>query len=169
MASSGKEKKREGTSLEDQNAAAIQCIVDAKMPTQSTYEVSQSDQLQSNVCPSMPTSTVYTHTFIATSSCGNCYEKQGYYPGQLMKDGSVVATSLEKEVSHILDRSVGSVDVGSSNTIQVVNESVQNAELILLNANPTFLDNNASFPLNTGTNSNFLTNPSPLKMQLSAP
>ena len=70
MASSGKEKKIEGTSLEDQNAAAIQCIVDAKMSTQS---------------------------------------------------------------------------------------------------NPTFLDNNASFSLNTETNSNSVTNPSPFKMQLSAP
>jgi len=80
-----------------------------------------------------------------------------------------VATSLQKEVSQILDGRVGSVDVGSSNTIQVVNESVQNAELILLNAIPTFLDNNASFSLNTGTNSNYVTNPSPLKMQLSAP
>jgi len=176
MASSGKEKKREGTSLEDQNAAAIQCIMDAKMSTQSTYEVSRSNQLQSDVCPSMPTGTVYTETFIANSSGGNCHEKLGYYACQLMKDGSVVATSLQKEVSQILDGRVGSVDgrvgsvdVGSSNTIKVVNESVQNAELILLNANPTFLDNNASFSLNTRTNSNFVTNPSPLKMQLSAP
>ena len=85
MASSGKEKKREGNSLEDQNAAAIQCIVDAKLSTQITCEVSQSNQLQSNVCMSMPTSTAYTQTCIATSSGGNCYEKQGYYPGQLMK------------------------------------------------------------------------------------
>ena len=61
------------------------------------------------------------------------------------------------------------MDVGSSNTIKVVNESLQNAELILLNANPTFLDNNASFSLNTGTNSNFVTNPSPLNLQVSAP
>jgi len=117
MATSGKEKKREGTSLEDQNAAAIQCIVDAKI---------SSNQLQSNVCPSMPTSTVYTQTFIATSSGGNCHEKQEYYPGQLMQE-------------------------------------------CFSNAIPTFLDNNASFSLNTGTNSNYVTNPSPLKMQLSAP
>lgn len=169
MASSGKEKKREGTSLEDQNAAAIQCIVDAKISTQSTYEVSQSNQLQSNVCPSMPTSTVDAQTFSTTISGGNCHEKQGYYPGQLMKDGSLVASSLQKEVSQILDGRVGSVNVGSSNNTKIVNESVQNAEVILLDANLTFLDNNASFSLNTGTNSNFVTNPSPLKMQLSAP
>jgi len=98
MASSGKKKKREGTSREDQNAAIIQCIVYAKVSIQSTYEVSQSNWLQSNICPIMPTSTVYTQTFIATSSGGNCYEKKRYYPGQLMKDGSVVATSLQKEV-----------------------------------------------------------------------
>jgi len=169
MASSGKEKKREGTSLEDQNAAAIQCIVDAKMSTESTYEVSQSNQLQSNVCPSMPTSTVDTHTFSTTSSGGNCHEKQLYYPGQLIKDGSVVANSLQKEVSQILDGRVGSVVLGTSNTTKVLNESVQNAEVILLNTNLTFLDNNASFSLNTGTNSNFVTNPSPLKVQLCAP
>lgn len=169
MASSGKEKKREGTSLEDQNAAAIQCIVDAKMSTQSTYEVSQSNQLQSNVCPSMATSTVDTHTFSTTTSGGNCHEKQLYYPGQLIKDGSVVASSLQKEVSQISDGRIGSVVVGTSNTTKVLNESVQNAEVILLNTNLTFLDNNASFSLNTGTNSNFVTNPSPLKMQLCAP
>lgn len=169
MASSGKEKKREGISLEDQNAAAIQSIVDAKISTQSTYEVSHGNQLQSNVCPSMPTSTVDTQTFSTTTSGGNCHEKQGYYSNQLMKDGSVVASSLQKEVSQILDRRVGSVDVGSSNNTKVVSESVQNAEIVLLDANLTFLDNNASFSLNTGTNSNFVANPSPLKMQLSAP
>ena len=98
MASSGKEKKREGTLLEDQNTAAIQCIVDAKMSTQNTYEVNRNNQLQSDFCPSMQTSTVYTETFIANSSGGNCHEKLGYYAGQLMKDGSVVATSLQKEV-----------------------------------------------------------------------
>ena len=98
MASSGKKKKRKGISLEDQNSATIQCIVDAKVSIQSTYEGRQCNWLQSNVCPIMPTSTVYTQTFIATSSGGNCYEKKGYYPGQLMKDGSVVATSLKKEV-----------------------------------------------------------------------
>ena len=85
------------------------------------------------------------------------------------ENGSVVATSLQKEVSQILDGRVGSVDVGSSNTIKEVNESLQNAELIQLNANPTFLDNNASFSINTGTNSNFVTNPSPLNLQVSAP
>ena len=69
MASSGKEKKREGTSLEDQNAAAIQCIVDAKMSTQNTYEVSQSDQLQSNVCPSMPTSTAARSGILLHAPC----------------------------------------------------------------------------------------------------
>ena len=169
MASSGKEKKRESTSLEDQNAAAVQCIVDAKISTQSTYEESHSNQLQSNVCPSMPTSTVDTQTLSATTSSGNSHEKQGYDPGQLMIDGSVVASSLQKEVSQILDRRVGIVDVGSSNNMKVVNESVQNAEVILLDANLTFLNNTASFSLNTGTNSNFVTNPSPLKMQLSAP
>lgn len=169
MASSGKEKKREGTSLEDQNAAAIQCIVNAKISTQSTYEVSHSNQLQSNVCPSMPTSTVDTQTLSTTTSGGNYHEKRVYYPDQLMKDGSVVVSSLQKEVSQISYRRVGGVDVGSSNNMKVVDESVQNAGVILLDANLTFLDNNASFSLNTGTNSNFVTNPSPLKMQLSAP
>lgn len=169
MASSGKEKKREGTSLEDQNAAAIQCIVNAKISTQSTYEVSHSNQLQSNVCPSMPTSTVDTQTLSTTTTGGNCHEKQGYYPDQLMKDGSIVVSSLQREVSQISDGTVGSVDVGSSNNMNVVNESVQNAGVILLDANLTYLDNNASFSLNTGTNSNFVTKPSPFKMQLSAP
>jgi len=143
--------------------------VDAKISTQSTYEVSHSNQLQSNVCPSMPTSTVDTQTFSTATSGGNCHEKQGYHPGQFMKNGSVVASSLQKEVSQISDGRVGSVDVGSSNNMKVVNESVQNTEVILFDANLTFLDNNASFSLNTGTNSNFVTNPSPLKMQLSAP
>lgn len=170
MASSGKEKKREGTSLEDQNAAAIQCIVNAKISTQSTYDESHSNQLQSSVCPSMPTNTVDTQTLsTTTTSGGNCHEKQGYDPGQLMKDSSVVASSLQKEVSQISDRRFGSVDVGSSNNTKVVNESVQNAEVILLDANLAFLNNNASFSLNAGTKSNFVTNPSPLKMQLSAP
>lgn len=169
VASSGKEKKREGTSLEDQNAAAIQCIVNAKISAQSTYEVSHSNQLQSNACPSMPASTVDTQTFSTITSGGNFHEKQEYYPGQLMKDSSVVASSLQKEVSQITDGRVGSVNVGNSNNTKVVNESVQNAEIILLDANLTFLDNNASFSLNTGTNSNFVTNPSPLKMQLTAP
>ena len=169
MASSGKEKKREGTSLEDQNAAAIQCIVDAKISTQSIFEVSHSHQLESNVCPSMPTSTVDSQTFSATTSGGNCHEKLGYFPGQLMKDGSVVTSSLQKEISQISDGRGGSVEVGSSNNMNIVNESVQNAEVILLDANLTFLDNNASFSLNTGTNSNFVTNSSSVKTQLSAP
>lgn len=170
MASSGKEKKREGTSLEDQNAAAVQCIVDAKISTQSTYEESHSNQLRSNVCPSMTTSTGDTQTFNTTTTSGsNCHEKQGYYPGQLMKEGSIVPSSLQKEVSQILDGRVGSVDVGGSNSVKLAIESLLSPGVVLLDGSMTLLDNNASFSLNTGTNSNFVTNPSPLKMQLSAP
>jgi hypothetical protein len=166
MASSGKQKKKEGTSLEDQNAAAIQSIVDAKISTENIFEISHSHQTQNIGCPSMSTSTVDMLAFNTTTSVDSFHEKLVYSPGQVMKDGSVVVSSLQKEVSRILD---GNVDIGSSNNTNVMNDYVQNAEVILLDANLTFLDNNASFSLNTATNSNFVTNNSPLKTQLCAP
>jgi hypothetical protein len=114
----------------------------------------------------MSTSIVDAQALNTATSVDNFHEKLGYSPGQLMKDGSFVVSSLQKEVSQISD---GNMDVGSSNSTKIMNDCVQNAEVILLDANLTFVDNNASFSLNTATNSNFVTSPSPLKTQLCAP
>jgi hypothetical protein len=166
---SGKEKKKEGTSLEDQNAAAIQCIVDAKISSQKTSEVSHIDHPQKNGCTSMSTSTVDTRTFNTASSIDNSQEKPGDSSSQLMVDSSDIVTSLQKETNQTSDTSDRNVSVGSSDATKVVNDGIHNGDVILFDGNLTFMDNNTSLPLSTETSSNFVLNPSPPKSHLNAP
>jgi hypothetical protein len=143
--------------------------VDAKISTQNVFEGSHGSQSQKNVCSSTPASTVDTQTFNTTPLVDNCHEKLGYAPGQLIKYGSLVVSPLQKEVNQISDGRDGNVTVGTANSTNIVNESVQNAEVILLDANLTLLNDNMSFPPNVATSSNCVTNPLPLTTQLPAP
>lgn len=164
-APSGKEKKKEGPSLEDQNAAAIQCIVDAKISPQKTSEASHNHQTQKNDCTSVSVSTMDTQTFISPSSIDSSSEKTGHSSSLLMNNSSSIISSLQKETNQIIDGSDRNVSFGSSDAAKVVH----NGEVILFDGNLTFVDNSASFSHNTETSSNFLSNPLPLTTQMTAP
>jgi hypothetical protein len=165
-APSSKEKKKEGTSLEDQNAAAIQCIVDAKISSQKISEVSRSHETQKNDCTSMSISAMDTQTFITSSSIDSSSEKPGHPSSQLMNSSSVTVNSLQKETNQILDASDRNVNVESLDTAEIVNNA---GEVILFDGNLTFMDSSASFSHSTESGSNFLSNPLPLTTQLTAP
>jgi hypothetical protein len=162
--SSGKEKKKEGPSLEDQNAAAIQCIVDAKIS-----EVTHNHQSQKNGYTSVSAYTVDTQTVNTASPIDKCQEKLSHSSSQLVKDSSVTGGFLQKETNHISGSSDRNMSVGSSDPAEVANDRMHGGEVILFDGNLTYLDNNASFSRSTETSSNFVSNPAPLSTQLSGP
>jgi hypothetical protein len=151
---SRKEKKKESPSLEDQNAAAVQCIVDAKISGVTHNQQSEKEAY---------TSTVDTQTVNTASAIDISQGRLSHSSNQLIKDTSATVGSLQKETNQTSGFSGRSVSAGSSNPTEMC------GEVILLEGNLMFLDSNASFSLNTETGSNFVSNPTPLATQLSSP
>ncbi|XP_023715408.1 uncharacterized protein LOC111868708 isoform X3 [Cryptotermes secundus] len=156
--SSGKAKKKEGPSLEDQNAAAVQCIVDAKISSQKISEVTHNHQSQKN-------GSVDTQAVNTASPIDRCQEKLSH-SSPLMKGSSATVGSLQKETNQISGSGEKNMSVRSSDPAEVANDGVHSEEVILFDGNLTFLDNSASFSVNTETSSNIST-PPPRETQLS--
>jgi hypothetical protein len=166
--SSGKEKKKEGPSLEDQNAAAIQCIVDAKISSQKISEVTHNHQSQKSSYTSVSAYTVDTQAVNTASPIDRCQEKLSD-SSQLMKGSSATVGSSQKETNQISGSGDRNMSLESSDPAEVANDRIRCGEVILFDGNLTFLDSNASFSLSTETSSNFVSSSPPLATQLSGP
>lgn len=166
--SSGKEKKKESPSLEDQNAAAIQCIVDAKISSAKISEVTHNHQSENEGYTGVSSSAVDTQTVNTVSPINSSQERLSHSSSQLTENSSATVGSSQQETNQTAGSNDRSMIAGNVNPTEVANDRMH-GEVILFEGNLTFLDNNASYSLSTESSSNSVSDPPPLTTQLSGP
>ncbi|XP_069685449.1 serine-rich adhesin for platelets-like isoform X2 [Periplaneta americana] len=162
-----KDKKKESTSLEDQNAAAVECIVNAKLTSRNDREASCNQQLQTSNSSS---NTRNSQTFNSSRTSDNSQDRLDSTSREKHKDNSAVVSSSQKDLALTVDVHDANTIVQSTNAIKATDISKHGqGEVILFEGNLTFMDSNTSLPLSTDTGSNFIFSSPSLKSQLSTP